>query len=55
MNLLRFGNAGCRRRKPRAEQDFAIAQYNLGGMYYSAGRGVTQDYAAALNWLLPAR
>jgi TPR repeat protein len=32
-----------------AEQGDAIAQFNLGGMYYF-GRGVPQDYAEALAW-----
>ena len=35
--------------RPLAEQGDAIAQYNLGRMYYYA-KGVTQDYAAAVQW-----
>ena len=35
--------------RPLAEQGNAIAQFDLGGMYYH-GRGVPQDYAAALTW-----
>ncbi len=32
-----------------AEQGLAIAQFNLGSMYYN-GEGVPQDYADALQW-----
>ena len=35
--------------RPLAEQGNAIAQFDLGGMYYH-GRGVPQDYATALMW-----
>ena len=34
---------------PLAEQGDAIAQYNLGLMYYN-GEGVPQDYKEALKW-----
>ena len=32
-----------------AEQGYASAQYNLGGMYYT-GEGVPQDYKEAVKW-----
>ncbi len=32
-----------------AEQGYAAAQYNLGGMY-GTGQGVPQDYAEAMRW-----
>ena len=35
--------------RPLAEQGHAIAQANVGVMYYE-GRGVTQDYAEAVKW-----
>jgi TPR repeat protein len=35
--------------RPRAEQGVAVAQNNLGLMYYS-GQGVPQDYGEAAKW-----
>ncbi len=35
--------------QPLADQGDAVAQYNLGGMYYN-GNGVPQDYAEAVKW-----
>ena len=35
--------------RPLAERGNAIAQFNLGFMYYN-GEGVPQDYAKALQW-----
>jgi TPR repeat protein len=35
--------------RPRAEQGYPEAQYNLGAMY-ELGQGVLQDHAVALNW-----
>jgi methionine-S-sulfoxide reductase len=35
--------------RPLAEQGNATAEFDLGGMYHH-GRGVPQDYAAALTW-----
>jgi TPR repeat protein len=36
-----------------ADQSDALAQYNLGMMYYT-GRGVPQDYAEAVRWYCKA-
>ena len=35
--------------RPFAEQGDAVAQSNLGAMYYN-GQGVSQDYKTALKW-----
>ncbi|GHT44556.1 hypothetical protein AGMMS49936_00050 [Endomicrobiia bacterium] len=35
--------------KKSAEQGYAYAQCNLGGMYHE-GKGVKQDYKEAINW-----
>jgi TPR repeat protein len=35
--------------RPLAEQGYAYAQTSLGAMY-AEGKGVPQDYAAALSW-----
>jgi uncharacterized protein len=39
--------------RPLAEQGNASAQVRLGFLYHK-GRGVTQDYAAAMSWYLKA-
>ena len=41
--------AALREWRPLAEQGHAVAQNNLGVMYFN-GQGVAQDYAEALKW-----